>query len=185
MQPQSQGPDLQGTAAVEATDIVARAQATAMVLQANAQAQEILRLQPVEATPGIMADRDVESGAGTVLQTAQVTLAPSPTGDPSEDVQVVAVTFAADGALIMVEYLAPPALARGWSQGSVFVQEETSGQIYDHIPVAGPIGPLFAHPAHLGQKAYVMFVNADPPLVRGATVTVVLGAFKKEHVLVQ
>jgi hypothetical protein len=47
------------------------------------------------------------------------------------------------------------------------------------------LGPLIGRPAHAGQIGYVMFVNTPPGLQSGARVTVVLGDFKQEHVIVQ
>ena len=47
------------------------------------------------------------------------------------------------------------------------------------------IGPLIARPKEDGQLGYVMFMNAPQPLQPGSRVTVVLGNFKQEHVVVK
>ena len=79
-------------------------------------------------------------------------------------------------------------MARKWQQGMVYVVDEATGAKYTEIPVLPVVGPLFGRPNQAGQTGHVMFTNATPGaagLRRGSVVTVVLGAFKQEHVTVQ
>jgi hypothetical protein len=103
----------------------------------------------------------------------------------TETVQLVKVEVGAETGLILVQFRAPPAVARKWQQGNVYVVDEATGALYNEVPVLPVIGPLFARPKNVGQIGYVMFVNMDSSLHRGARVTVVLGSFKQEHVTVQ
>ena len=84
-----------------------------------------------------------------------------------------------------MRFYAPPEEAEKWWQGSVSVEDETSGALYNEIPVMPKIGPLIGRPKLPGQIGYVMLVNAPPYLQPGAIVTVVLGVHEFEHVPVQ
>ncbi len=95
------------------------------------------------------------------------------------------VGFAAEGSYIIVNYTADPKVAQSFWPGVVSILDEASGTIYNEVPVAPVIGPLIARPHEQGQVGYFMLVNAPVPLQTGASVTVVLGDFKKEHVIVQ
>jgi hypothetical protein len=46
------------------------------------------------------------------------------------------------------------------------------------------IGPLFGKPKREGQAGYVMLINGPTPLKGGERVTVVLGNYTQEHVVV-
>jgi hypothetical protein len=85
--------------------------------------------------------------------------------------------------MVIVNFKAPVSVARSWAQGSVFVVDEATGDAYANIPMLPAVGPLFARPKEDGQVGYVMLANV-PGLRPGAVVTVVLGEFKKEHVVV-
>jgi hypothetical protein len=95
---------------------------------------------------------------------------------------LVNVEIGQESGTILVQFKAPPSLARKWQQGSVYVVDEATGNVYSEIPVAPVIGPLFARPKEAGQVGYVMFSNAPTALQPGTRVTVVLGDFKQEHV---
>jgi hypothetical protein len=95
------------------------------------------------------------------------------------------VGFAAEGGFIMVQYKAPPLVARQWMQGTVYVRDEATGNVFSEIPVMPKIGPLIGRPREPGQPGYVMLVNPRGALKPGATVTVVLGDFQQEHVTVR
>jgi hypothetical protein len=103
----------------------------------------------------------------------------------SSAVEVTKVGFAADSAYIMVEFKAPASVVRGWIQGLVYVVDEASGIKYEEIPVMPTIGPLISRPKEDGRPGFVMLVNTDASLKPGAVVTVVLGDFKQEHLVVQ
>ena len=110
----------------------------------------------------------------------------SKTSDPYEaedlkKVELLGVTFAGDGVYVMVQFKAPPRLAKTWQAGEVSVTDEATQTAYDDIPVVPVLGALFGRPVYDGQMGYVMFANL-PPLAAGAQVTVVLGGFTQEHV---
>ena len=106
----------------------------------------------------------------------------------TDTVQLVKVEVGAETGLILVQFKAPPAVARKWQQGNVYVVDEATGTQYNEVPVLPVVGPLFARPNNAWQIGHVMFTNAAPGasgLRQGSVVTVVLGAFKQEHVTVQ
>jgi len=107
----------------------------------------------------------------------------TPVSPASEAIQVLSVQIAVDGAMVIVNFKAPVSVARSWFQGSVFVVDEATGDVYANIPTLPSVGPLFGRPKEDGQVGYVMLANV-PGLGPGAVVTVVLGEFKKEHVVV-
>jgi len=176
--------DLLDSAAAEATAIIQQAQATALVLQAQAQATALVSqagaaaATPPAAAPGLT--------PGLPLSTPDLAATPagSPTPGPST-IKVLSVSFAGEGAMIMVRFLAPPSEADKWWPGNVSVIDEASGTVYNEIPVMPNIGPLIARPKVEGQQGYVMLVNPPPGLRTGAMVTVVLGAHRFEHLPVQ
>jgi hypothetical protein len=90
-------------------------------------------------------------------------------------VQVLSVGFAADGALIAIQFKAPSEVSEHWWQGSVSVIDEATGVTYREIPVMPKLGPLLSKPKIPGQVGYIMLVNAPTPLQPGAVVTVVQG----------
>ncbi len=173
-------PAIVDQAAAEATAIIQRAKATAMVLQAQAQATVLIQnsnapastLTQVPSTP---------QGANPTQQT--VTSA-TQTVEESE-VELLGVSLGTETGLILVQFKASPAQARRWQQGDVCVINEATGDVYDEIPVAPVIGPLFGRPNQANQIGYVMFVNLPVPLQSGTQVTVKLGDYIFEHVLVK
>jgi hypothetical protein len=179
--------DPRASAAAEATRIVALAQATALVMQAQSQANALIQAQstlPPNPTgspkPGQAAGSATPSSASSVTPSS-----PSGAATPAPDVQVVSVNLAIETGLISVQYRALPEIARTWYEGIVYVVDESSGVKYSQIPIAGPLGPLLGIPPRAGQPSYIMFVNSPPELQQGASVTVVLGNFKIEHILVK
>ncbi len=191
----SSEPTLKDKAAAEATAIIQRAEATAIVLQAQATASAMLdraKSEPptaapivVTATPEPVPASIVPSPAGTnsatVLPTASV---PTATQTVTPSVELLGVGFAADGGYIMIQFKADPRVTHSWWQGTVSVVDESSGTIYNEIPVLPNIGPLIGRPKQVGQLGYVMLVNTDGAIHTGSIVTVVLGNFKQEHVTV-
>jgi len=191
-------------AAAEATAIIQRAQATAMVLQAQIQATQLIQnANAPTATPVLPAPASASAAPATPIpktgqQTATPLSAVSPPPTPAQTVEgesaaeedesaveLVGVSVGTESGLIMVQFRAPPAVARQWQQGNVHLTDEASGAIYNEVPVAPIIGPLFARPKQAGQLGYVMFVNPGNSLREGALVTVVLGKFTQEHVTVK
>jgi|WetSurMetagenome_2_1015567.scaffolds.fasta_scaffold127173_2 hypothetical protein len=169
---------ISGEAAGTATALIENAQSTAMVMQAQAMATALVQTLSAPAA-------GVETLANPI-QAAEEKTPTSGTGQAGEDeIQIVAVTTAADGAYIMVQFRAPVRAAAGWYQGKVSVIEESSGNVYALIPAVGTIGPLISHPIRNGELGYVMLINQPEPLKAGAIVTVILGDFKQEHLVIQ
>ena len=169
-------------AAAEATAIIQRAEATAMVLQAQAQATVLIHNANTPAsTPGFIQVPTTSQGANA---TPQAATAETQTEDESE-VRLLGVSLGTESGLILVQFKAPPALARHWQQGDVCVIDEATGAVYNEIPVAPVIGPLFGRPNQANQIGYVMFVNLPVPLQSGTQVTVKLGEYIFEHVPVK
>ena len=131
---------------------------------------------PVFAPPGALTPTPAASATGELEDSdAPETIA-------AGAVELLGVEIGRDSGLILVQFKAPPSLARKWQQGSVYVVDEATGSVYNEIPVAPVIGPLFARPKVAGQTGYVMFSNAPVALPAGSRVTVVLGDFKQQHV---
>jgi hypothetical protein len=192
----STGPNPVEKAAAQATAMIQSAEATAMVLQAQAKATTLVQSAGVaQATPlpTPMPLATLLPSVSQATSTALPSLAPvaeltTPEEADTDAVQLVRVEVGNESGLILVQFKAPPALARKWQQGSVYVVDEATSALYNEIPVLPIVGPLFARPKAAGQIGHVMFTNATPGasgLHRGSVVTVVLGAFKQEHVTVQ
>lgn len=196
-------PDVRDKAAAEATAILQQAEATAMVLQARAMATAMIekagavpatpvpaKAEPTSA-PAIVTVQPAgaQDGGVAATQTRPVpqavrTLAPAAT-NADQQMEVLGVGFAAEGGLIMVRFKAPPKTVEQWWQGRVSVVDEATGKVYNEIPVAPLIGPLIGRPKIAGQSGYVMLVNTPPGIQPGSTVTVKLGNFQQEHVIVR
>jgi hypothetical protein len=184
------GQSLVEQAAVEATAIVQQAQATAMVLQAQAQATVVMA--QVEAIRATSTPNAIEPATPTELSSTQISTVMSttprsltPTPVSTQMVEVVRVGFAAEGGLIIVQFKAPPEVAEKWWQGSLYVVDEASGEEYREIPVMPVIGPLISKPQVAGQIGNVILVNQPPGLKSGALVTVILGNYTFEHILIE
>jgi hypothetical protein len=100
------------------------------------------------------------------------------------DVELLGVSYAADGAYLMVGFLASPRLAILWQPGELYIVDETTGTKYSQIPFMPKIGRLIGRPAQEGQPGYVMLQNV-PPISPGTKVTVVLGGFRQKRVSVE
>jgi hypothetical protein len=176
----SGGSALRDSAAGTATALVQNAQSTALVLQAQAMATALVgTLNAPPQGPASHETATPSAMGATPIATLAVSQA-TPGG-----VEIVAVTTAADGAYIMVQFRAPARLARGWNQGVVAVVDESSGNEYTEIPSVGTIGPLISKPKQDGQLGFVMLTNAPVPMKPGDLVTVILGDFKQEHLVIQ
>jgi hypothetical protein len=180
------GSDLVDSAAAQATAIVQEAEATAMVLRAQARATAVmaqaLEFNPTPS-PGPTSAQPVFSGdqpAASPTPTEALLHTPEP--EVPQTVEVLQVGLAADGGFIIVRFMAPPAEAAKWWQGSVSVTDEGNGAVYNEIPLMPKVGLMIARPKVAGQGGYVLLVNAPPWLRSGAVVTVVLGAHQFEHV---
>jgi hypothetical protein len=104
--------------------------------------------------------------------------------EPDPDgAELISVGFGAEGAYIDVSYKAPPALAKKWLQGDIFVVNQKTGVIYNDTVLMPVVGWLFQRPVDPDQVASVMLVNRG--LKSGDAVLVVLGKFKREHITVK
>lgn len=99
--------------------------------------------------------------------------------------ELLGVSLAADGGFIFVRFQLPPRKARLLTQGQVYVLHEATGMTYREIPEMPGVGPLIARPKRKGHSGYVMLKNAPLKISKGSVVTVVLGNYRQEHVLVQ
>lgn len=173
-------------AALEATRIVQSARATAIVQQAQIEAAALA--QPTHNAPAAAPDPSQTPSApvdlAPTLSTPTVAAPPIPGPTPTASIRLVRVGFAANGEYIHVEYFAPPVLIAQWRQGLFAVIDETTGEVYNEVPVMPIVGPMIGRPVKPEQMAYVMLVNRPPRLQSGATVTVVLDKFRFEHVIV-
>jgi hypothetical protein len=164
-------------AAGTATVLIRNAESTVMVLQAQAMATALVETLNAPQ-PGDTRQKNNATDVPGISATP--TSQQTPAG-----VTVVAVTTAADGAYIMVEFRAPAKLVRGWNQGQISVVDEKTGNTYTVIPAVGDTAPLISRPQSDNQLDYVMLENAPNPLQKGAMVTVILDGFKQEHLLIQ
>jgi hypothetical protein len=182
-------PDVLDEAAAQATAIVRQAQATALVLQAQAQATAVMAQainfnpSPTPAPTLVMPVPAADQPSASPIPTALSEAKPAETAP--QTVEVLRVGFAGEGGMIHILFRAHPKEAEKWWQGSVSVTDETSGAIYNEIPVMPKIGPLIGRPKREGQLGYVMLTNTPPYLQPGAVVTVKLGNYTFEHVQVQ
>ncbi len=164
-------------AALEATAIIQRARATAMVLEAQAEADSLI------AASGKPARTPTAASSKNNLPT-QRTQATSPVEKADTDIEILSVGIAGDGGMIIINFKAPAEIARKWNQGNVSLIDESSKAEYKEIPVMPVIGPLIAHPID-ERPGYVMLVNGPKKIQAGAMVTVILGDFKQEHIIVK
>jgi len=190
------GPSPKDKAATEATAIIQSAEATALVLQAQAKATALVQsasasgstpVPVITPLPSLQPTALPVTGAASPSPTRSTELTDTEQAD-STAIQIVRVEVGTESGLILVQFKAPYQVARTWQQGTVYVVDEATGAKYYEIPVLPVVGPLFARPKEAGQIGQVMFTNASPGaagLRRGSVVTVVLGAFKQEHVTVQ
>jgi hypothetical protein len=167
--------------------IIQRAEATAMVLQYQAQATLLIQNANAPASapdqtayspsPGIIQVPITPQGTNTILQ---ATTPPTQAVEESE-VKLLGVSLGTESGLILVQFKAPPALARHWQQ----ICTSSMKQLVPFItkPVMPVIGPLFARPncrsdcGGCGQ--------CTVPLQSGALVIVYLGEYIFEHVQVK
>jgi hypothetical protein len=126
------------------------------------------------------------STAGSAITIVPVSKLPLADNEPDPaDVTLESVGIAAEGGYIVVYFIAPPEVAGGWWQGSVYVMDERTGVIYAEVPVMPVVGPLFAKPKEAGQQGYCMLTNTGGGIRNGSVVTVVLGSYRREHITVQ
>ncbi len=180
------GLSLVDQSAAEATAIIQRAQSTAMVLQAQIQATAMIQSAglPASAPTSTLTFQKTPENKSAILTPVSHEILPQESPDTAE-VKLLRVGFGAEGTYICVEFTAVPSLTRNWQQGNLSVTDEATGVVYDNIPVMPILGALLGRPKYAGQTGYVMFVNTPPGLKTGTLVTVVLGNFKQEHVVVQ
>ncbi len=173
-------------AANQATALIQNAEATALMSKAQVQATSILLTANAPANTPPPSPVPVNPDQVLTPNSSQTIVQPIPTNKVvDESIKLFGVHIGGDGGFIAVEFSAPPAVAAKWYDGTVYVIDESSGIIYKDIPVMEVIGPLFAKPKLPGQGGYVMFYNTNNAIKPGSVLTVVLGDFKQEHVIVQ
>jgi hypothetical protein len=192
-------PDLKSKAEAEASALVQQAQATAIILRAQATAEALTR-DPRAASPTPPPTTLPAAPAASSVPTAQIRVTPraaataaaqaraetvGPPTAESETIELLGVGLGEEAGLISVQFKAAPRVAHGWRVGNVWVVDEATSIKYDNVPVTPIIGPLITRPNQYGQIGYVMLYNTNNGLGAGSTVTVVLGDFKREHVVVK
>lgn len=182
-------------AAKEATAIVERAQATALVLQAQAQATLVMaEVQDLSGQVSTGALQTTNSQTTPVPErpddyrevfqaTASVLTDQAPT--EVQSVELVRVGFAVDSGFIAIQFRAPPEIAHTWWQGDISVTNEETGEIFNEVPVMPLLGPLISKPVQYGQVGVAMLVNTQGSLSSGDRVSVKLGNYSFEHIIVE
>lgn len=176
-------------AAEEATAIIRRAEATAIVLRAQATAAALVQLPgggsptPAAVTPVAAASPSAATGAALPAP-CPTPAAGMPATRDQPSIQVLGVGLAGEGAFVNVLFTATPKMASGLMQGTVQVIDEATGAVHSDIVVMPSIGALLARPVRLGQPGYVMLTNVGRSIRPGSVVTVVLGGYRREHVVV-
>jgi hypothetical protein len=183
---QSRAGEIEARAAAEATAIIQRAKATALIFNAQATAAALVSRLPAQQSPapGETSSTLKIPVQNPVIKTPIPAISPASTLDASQ-VQILGVSLGEQAGLIQVRFKAPPVLARKWQQGDMYVIAEASGAAYKEVPNLPLIGMLIAHPNQPGQIGFVMLVNAPHPLHPGDAVTIILGNFKQEHVIIK
>jgi hypothetical protein len=185
-------PDIRQAAAAQATAIVVQAEATALIMQAQTRAAVLLT--PASSTQTVIQPGPTAVKSPPVENPGVLTSIPSPAASsaatPEPDghltrVVIVKVSISSETSMITIQFRAPYEMTRPWNQGNIYVQDETDNTLYNEVPVLPIIGPLINRPRQDWQYGYIMLTNTPPGLKTGALVTVVLGVFKQEHVLVE
>jgi hypothetical protein len=184
------GPDLLETAAAQATALIQQAESTALLVRAGAQATALVKNASSPALPSALETKEpvptaVSTQPARSPQPGSTVAAARPTDLDPDQVVIVNVGYAGEGSYIIVQFIAPPQITRNWTQMNVSVIDEATGTVYNEVPVAPIVGPLFARPIRAGQIGYVMLVNLPNPLPSGSLVTVILGDFKQEHLTIK
>jgi hypothetical protein len=201
-----------GDAAAEATQIIAQAQATSIVLRARMTASALMQVGE-QASAGASASATtlpppVQPAVAAAPLPAGPTLPSRPRSTPiptparyaalsaasaitdsqwvSYTVQLENVSLGTDGRLVVVNFLAPYRFTDSLTvRGRAYVIDEATGVTYQDIPVMPIIGPLVGRPNANGLQSYIMFYNNDIAIQKGSLVTVVLANFRQEHVTVK
>ncbi len=66
--------------------------------------------------------------------------------------------------------------------GPIYLQDESTGKMCK-VAVTPKIGPLMSSRKKLGNYAFCIFNNTDDAIKVGSPVTLVLGEFRKEHII--
>jgi hypothetical protein len=185
-------PGLMARAVAEATTFVQQAEATSAASQGRAPAalaQEpdvVTATLPTPEVAPVVVQNETPSVPGQAVPATATAGAASITPiDTEVAATVLGVDLAAEGSMIVVRFLAPPAEAETWGPGKVMVTDENSRKVYSDIPTMSGIGSLIGRPKLSGQVGYVVLANPAPGLEPGALVAVVLGAHTFAHVTVQ
>jgi hypothetical protein len=106
--------------------------------------------------------------------------------EPDADgIVLLGAGIAEEGEMIIINFKGPTKLIQSWNQGNVYIIDEATRIGYDQIPVAPVIGPLFGKPLEEGQPGYVMLNNFDHGIKSGSVISIILGKYKREHIIVR
>lgn len=170
-------------AAVEATAIMQRAEATAIVARAQATAAALVAAAQPTLSPTSTPVPVPAVERATPIGLASPAPTPLPATPVATEIRILGVGFGAQGNYIHVQFVAPVNVAKNWQQGVVAVTDEATGTIFQEVPVMPVIGPLFSRPVRDGQGGYFMLVHNPRILQPGSKVTVKLGSFVQEHIV--
>ena len=105
--------------------------------------------------------------------------------EPDPDgISLTGVNLAQDGAMIQVNFKGPVLIITKWNQGDIIIVDESLGKTYDIIPTSGILGALLSKPRVDGQPGLCMLAS-DGAVKPGSAVTVILGNYKRLHVIVK
>lgn len=110
---------------------------------------------------------------------------PVVTAEPDSDgVSFEGIGFAGEGAYIMVQFTAPMKQSERWQQDFIWVVDEKTRILYKDVPVVPVVGTLIGRPSQEGDIGYVMLYNLYNGIKSGSVVSVVMGNYKREHIVV-
>jgi hypothetical protein len=181
------GSTLREQAAKEATAIVERAEATALVLRAEATARALTHVEtqtPPAMTDATLPQPSLSAQAIPARPTEQVPAPSSEAGQESLAVEVVSIQVASQSGFLVLQYKADPTFVGKLSPTQFYLRDEATGTEYRDIPTLPSMGLMFGRPQRAGQIATVLFSNVGN-LQPGATMTVVIGSIKHEHVVLR
>lgn len=156
--------------AITATMVLALVLVAACGSRSGREVPPIVFFTPTDNSSGVLALSGIEV---------------SGTEPDADGVRLISVGLSADAIYIKVTFAAvSPDRVKSWGQGSIYLVDESSGTVYRDVPIVPVLGALFGRPQSEGQTGYAMLANNAPGVGTGSVVTVVLGRFKREHVVV-
>jgi hypothetical protein len=102
---------------------------------------------------------------------------PNPTTQPF--LPEIMISICGEGDLINARFKIDEKMKR---PGPIYIQDEATGKICN-VAVTPKIGPLMSSRKKLGNYAFCIFNNIDNVIKVGSPITLVLGEFRKEHII--